>query len=192
VGFLGGTFDPPHLGHVALARTAVEALSLERLLVMVVAVPPHKAAVTDAEIRFRLATAAFEGVPRVELSRYEIERGGPSYTVETARWARGEFEDPVWIVGADEFADFPTWRDPDGVLDNVRLAVATRPGYGRARLDEVLAGLRRPDRVTFFDLAPIPISSRDIRVRAGRGESLEGLVPPLVASEIEALGLYRA
>jgi nicotinate-nucleotide adenylyltransferase len=192
VGFLGGTFDPPHLGHVELARTALEALRLERLVVMVVGKAPHKQVATDAETRFALAAAAFEGVPHVELSRHEVDRPGPSYTVETARWVARQFDDPVWIVGADEFAEFPTWRDPEGVLEHVKLAVATRPGYERPRLDAVLSRLARPDRVEFFELRPVPISSREIRARVAAGGAVEHLVPAAVARLIDERGLYRA
>ena len=191
VGLLGGTFDPPHLGHVELARTALRTLDLERLIVVVAGLPPHKPVETDAETRFRLAEAAFGALPGVELSRHELDRGGPSYTVETARWARERFEDPVWIVGADEFADFPTWRDPDGVLELVRLAVATRPGIGRDQLEDVRSSLARPDRVEYFDLRPIPVASRDIRARVARGEPVDDLAPPDVVELIEELGLYR-
>ena len=192
VGFLGGTFDPPHLGHVELARTALRSLGLERLVVMVVGEAPHKHVATDAETRLRLAQAAFGGLAHTEVSRHELDRPGPSYTVETARWVAAEHADPVWIVGADEFAGFPTWRDPDGVLEHVRLAVATRPGYDRAALDDVRAGIRRPDRVEFFDLQPMPIASREIRELVARSEPIGDLVPQDVASLIAELGLYRS
>jgi len=191
VGLLGGTFDPPHLGHVELARTALRELSLARLVVVVVGAPPHKPVDTDAETRFRLAEAAFRGLPHVELSRHELDRAGRSYTVDTARWAHEELGESVWIVGADEFADFPTWRNPDEVLDHVRLAVATRPGFERERMDEVLKRFRNPDRVTFFDLEPIPISSRDIRARVAGGEPIARLVPGAVEALIAELDLYR-
>jgi nicotinate-nucleotide adenylyltransferase len=192
VGLLGGTFDPPHVGHVALARRALAALSLERIVVVVVGTAPHKAVETDAETRLLLAEAAFAGIPRVELSRHELDREGPSYTVETARWARGRYgEGCVFLVGADEFADFLSWRDPNGILEHVSLAVATRPGYEHARLDGVRARLDRPERVVFFDLEPIPVASREIRARAARGKPIAGLVPEGVARLVEELGLYR-
>jgi nicotinate-nucleotide adenylyltransferase len=192
VGLLGGTFDPPHNGHVALARRALEALGLERLVVVPVGEAPHKPVGTDAQTRFRLAEAAFAGVPRTELSRVELEREGRSYTVDTAVWAEREHgDDVVLLLGADEFADFPAWHEPDRILEHVRLAVATRPGIPHDRLEAVRAGLRHPDRVTFFDLEPIPISSRDLRDRVARGEPIAGLVPPPVARVIEEVGLYR-
>ena len=193
VGLLGGTFDPPHLGHVALARRAIEALGLGRLLVVVAGTPPHKPVETDAATRFRLAEAAFADLADVEVLRHELEREGPSYTVETARWARSAYGDGVvFVVGADEFADFLMWRDPNGVLEHARLAVATRPGYERDRLEEVRGRLDRPERVVYFELLPIPISSRDIRARVGRGQPIDDLVPPAVARVVAELGLYRA
>ena len=191
VGFLGGTFDPPHLGHVALARTALEALGLERLVVVVVGEAPHKHVETDPETRFQLAEAAFAELPNVELSRHELEREGPSYTVETARWAAARFPDPVFVVGADEFADFLTWKNPNGVLEHARLAVATRPGHDRETLEAVLAHVERPDRVHLFELEPIPIASRAVRARVARGEPIAPLVPPGVARLIDELRLYR-
>ncbi len=191
VGILGGTFDPPHNGHVALARTALELLGIGGLLVVPVGEAPHKAVATDAETRFRLALAAFGDLPRTEVSRVELDRPGPSYTVDTAAWAEGEYGDVVILLGADEFADFPTWREPGRILDHARLAVAARPGTPDDRLAPVRDGLARPDRVTFFDLDPLPIASRDVRARVARGEPIADLVPPAVARLIDELGLYR-
>jgi len=190
-GVLGGTFDPPHLGHLALADAAIERFGLERLVVVVAGDPPHKSTGTDAETRFRLAEAAFAGGGAIELSRHELEREGPSYTVETARWAAERWSDPIFFVGADEFADFPGWRDPNGILQHVRLGVATRPGYPREYLERVLGALTRPDRVELFEIPPVAISSREIRARVAEGEAIETLVPERVARLIEELGLYR-
>ena len=191
VGLLGGAFDPPHRGHLALVHEAFSHFGFERLLVLPTADPPHKAVETDAETRYRLATAAFADLPHVELSRHELERSGPSYTVETARWADARYDDPVFLVGADEFADFLTWKDPDRVLEHVRLGVASRPGFPGERLDAVLARLRRPERVERFAIDPLPISSREVRARVARGEPIDALVPPRVGALIEELGLYR-
>jgi len=191
VGLLGGAFDPPHVGHVVLAREAIRHFRLERLIVVVTGRPPHKGVVSPAETRFRLAEAAFAGVEAVELSRHELERPGPSYTLETARWASAEFGDVVFVVGADEFATFLSWRDPDGVIEAVRLGVATRPGYPRDRLDAVLARLQRPDRVELFEIPAVAASSTDVRAHIARGESVVELVPPGVALLLEELDLYR-
>lgn len=190
-GLLGGAFDPPHDGHVALARAAIERFGLDRLVVVVTGDPPHKPVQTDAETRFRLAEAAFGDLPGVELSRHELERAGPSYTVDTARWAEGEWGDVVFLVGADELADFPAWKEPDEILEHVRLGVATRPGYQRERLDEVLAGLRRPERVELFEIPAVDVSSTDIRARLERGEDADALLLPAVARRIVERGLYH-
>jgi nicotinate-nucleotide adenylyltransferase len=190
-GLLGGTFDPPHLGHLALADAAIEHFALERLVVVVTGLPPHKHVETDADTRFQLAEAAFAGRDKVELSRHELERAGPSYTVETARWAASEWGDAIFFVGADEFADFRAWKDPDEVLEHVRLAVATRPGYARERLDPVRAQLRRPERVEFFEIPAVPVSSSEVRRRAAAGEPIVGLVPAPVAALIAERDLYR-
>jgi nicotinate-nucleotide adenylyltransferase len=191
VGLLGGSFDPPHLGHLALADAALARFGLDRLVVVVTGVPPHKQPRTDAETRFRLAEAAFAGRANIELSRHELERAGPSYTVETARWAAQQWGDAIFLVGADEFADFLLWRDPDAILEHVRLGVGTRPGYRREDLELVLANLARPDCVEFFEIPAVPTSSREIRRRVREDEDIESLVPERVALLIEELGLYR-
>ena len=103
----------------------------------------------------------------------------------------GRWHDPLFLIGADEFSDFLSWKDPEGVVALARLAVATRPGYPRDRLELVLSQLSHPERVRFFEIEPLPISSRDIRERVARGEPIDGLVPPAVAELIESRGLYR-
>ena len=181
IGLLGGAFDPPHDGHVALARAAKERFDLDRLVVMVVAEPGHKRVRTPADVRVRLARAAF---PDDEVV---LER--EPYTVDAVRDER--YRDALFLIGADEFCDFPTWRDPDGVLESVRVGVATRPGYPRGRIVSVLATLRRPERIEFFEIPDVPVASRDVRARLAAGEPSDGLVPPAVAQLIGELGLYR-
>jgi len=190
VALLGGTFDPPHVGHVALARAALAELPVDRVVVVPLGQASHKAVDTDAETRFRLAEAAFADEPRVEVSRHELDRPGPSYTVDTARWAATELGDPIFLVGADEFADFLTWREPETILELARVAVATRPGFGGARLHGVRARLARPDRVLELPFTPLDVSSTEIRERVARGEAIDGLVPPAVARLVAELGLY--
>jgi nicotinate-nucleotide adenylyltransferase len=101
-------------------------------------------------------------------------------------------DDPIFLIGADELADFATWKEPERVLELARLGVATRPGYPAERLEEALRRVSRPGRVLLFELEPRPISSRELRARIARGEPVDGLVPPAVAAEIARLGLYRA
>jgi len=189
---LGGAFDPPHRAHLLLARTAFDRFALERLLVIPTGRPPHKDVETAPELRFRLATAAFAGLPGVEVSRHELDAPGPSYTLDTARWASERYGDVVFLVGADEFASFLSWHEPDGVLRYVRLGVATRPGYPRERLDAVLRRLEQPDRVVLFEMPYETASSTEVRERVAAGLPLDDLVPPAVADLIDELGLYRA
>jgi nicotinate-nucleotide adenylyltransferase len=180
-GLLGGTFNPPHNGHVALARAAQAEFAPDEFVVLVAAEPLHKPVELDAVTRLQLARAAFPDEV-VELDPHER-------TVDTLR--TGRWPDPLFLIGADEFSEFLTWKDPEGVLERSRLAVATRPGYPRERLDAVLARLERPQRVLFFEIRPLPISSRDIRERVAGGLPIDGLVPPAVAQLIASLGLYR-
>jgi nicotinate-nucleotide adenylyltransferase len=184
LGLLGGAFDPPHLGHLRLARAAVDRLGLERLLVLVVEDPGHKCVATPAETRLELARLAFAPMSEahVELDRHER-------TVDSLEERLPA--DAYFVIGADELADFWNWRRPDRVLELVRLAVAVRPGVSESELH---ASLRRfpPDRVAFFEMEPIDISSTDVRERVARGQDIGELVSPGVAREIARLGLYSA
>jgi nicotinate-nucleotide adenylyltransferase len=184
IGILGGAFDPPHNGHVALAREAIGHFGLEWLLVRVVADPGHKEVGTPAEIRLRLARLAFESIPEAEVSLDPYARTADSLE------ALG-LDDPVFLIGADELAAFPTWLRPERVLELARLGAATRPGVDRSALAAVIAALPRPDRVELFEIAPYDVSSSEIRARVAEGLPLDGLVPPLVAAEIGWLHLYR-
>ena len=183
VGIFGGAFDPPHLGHVELARAGIEQFALGRLLVRVVEQPGHKAISTPAAIRLRLAELAFAPLPEAEVALDPFAR-----TVDSLEALA--LPDPVFLVGADEFASFLDWKQPRRVLELARLGVATRPGTPPERLERVLAQLDRPERVELFPLEPLRVSSTEIRDRARRGEPLEGLVPPAVAAEIGRRGLY--
>ena len=180
-GLFGAVFDPPHVGHVALVHEARDRFAFDRFVVLVVSDPGHKEVATEADVRLTLARAAFPGE--------DVELDPHARTVDMLRERR--FDDPVFLIGADQFADFMSWKEPNGVLELTRLAVATRPGFPQERLDGVLAELDRPDRVTFFEIEPHDVSSRAIRARVAAGETVDGLVPPAVAFEIDRLGLYR-
>ena len=185
VGVLGGVFDPPHVGHLVLAREAIERFSLGRLLVLVVAEPAHKPVETPVERRLELARAAFADVPEAEVAADDH-----AYTVDFLRDSDLP-EDAVFLVGADELAGFLTWREPDEILRLVRLGVATRPGYPRERLDDALARLERPERVELFRIPAVTASSSEVRARVAGGEPIGDLVPPEVARLVVAHGLYH-
>jgi nicotinate-nucleotide adenylyltransferase len=183
IGVLGGVFDPPHLGHAELARAALAELGLEKLLVLVVADPGHKDVGTAAETRLELARLAFADVPGAE-----VELDPYARTVDSLE-ARS-LDHAVFVLGADEFADFPTWKRPERVLELVRLAVAKRPGVPDERMRETFVRLSAPDRISYFDLSPVPVSSSLVRERVALGEPIDDLVPPKVAEAIARLGLY--
>ena len=176
IGILGGIFDPPHNGHLALAEAAQRELGLDEVIAMVVAQPGHRDCFEDADTRLQLAEAAFAGLARVIPDVH-------AYTVEAVR--DGRFGDAIFIVGADEGAAFPGWKDPDEILRWVKLGVGTRSGYPPADLE------RYGDRVISFSLASPPISSSAVRKRIHEGKPVDDLVPSDVARLIEERGLYR-
>jgi nicotinate-nucleotide adenylyltransferase len=182
IGLFGGAFDPPHAGHVALARAGKQQLGLDHLLVLVAANPAHKAVATPADDRLRLAQAAF---PNDEVVLDDHGR-----TIELLE-AHPEWIDPVFLIGADEFCDFPNWARPNDVLARTRLAVGTRPGFPRERLDAVLAQVAHPERVHFFDIPPTPVASRDLRARLEGGEDVSLELPSAVAAIIDRDQLYQ-
>jgi nicotinate-nucleotide adenylyltransferase len=174
VGVLGGRFDPPHVGHLALARAAVEHFGLSELRVTVVADAAHKPSEASAEHRLAMARLTFAGVDAtVELERHR-------YTVDALEAAG--YDDPIFLVGADELAAFPTWKDPERVLELARLGVAARPGWDPEPSS---------DRIETFELEPQQVSSTEIRERVRRGEAIHGLVVPAVATYIAEHDLYR-
>jgi nicotinate-nucleotide adenylyltransferase len=175
-GILGGTFDPPHNGHLALARAALAELPIDRLVVLVAARPGHRDTYAAADDRLVLAQAAFGGLPA------EVVLDDNAFTVNAVQG--GRFGEAIFVVGADEGRDFPGWKEPDEVLRWVRLAVGTRSGYQPPDL------ARYGDRVIIFQLESPEVSSSHVRERLSRGEAVTGLIPDLVVREIEERGLY--
>lgn len=199
IGILGGTFNPPHIGHLVCAQEARDQLGLERVLLMVTARPPHKAVPDDPgpEVRAGLVDAAVAGDEGLAASRMELERPGPSYTVDTlaALHAASAEDDLTFITGADQAAGLDTvWREPGRVLSLARLAVADRAGSGADR-DAVRGAVARaggdPDRIAFFAMPRLDVSSTDLRARVAAGRPIRHLVPDGVAASIAARGLYR-
>jgi nicotinate-nucleotide adenylyltransferase len=178
IGLFGGAFDPPHRGHVELVRCAKSVLGLDEVVVLVSSRPDHKLVETPAGLRLEMARAAF---PEDTVVLDEHGR-----TLDLLR-EHPEWADAWFVIGADEFADFLSWKEPDDVLAHVRIAVGTRPGFAPERLQGVLDGLAQPERVRLFDMEPVPAASRDLRQHL-----VEAEVPPAVAEIIRREGLYPA
>ena len=179
LGLLGGTFDPPHNGHVALAKAALQQLPIEQLVVLVAEHPGHRGVVADPETRLRLAEAAFA------FPGMDVRLDPNAFTVDAVEGGRFG-DDALFIVGADQAAQFERWREPREVLKWVKLAVGTRGGYPLPDLT------RHGNRVIPFELDSPEVSSSEVRRSVAAGEPIDELVPPAVAELIEELGLYRA
>jgi nicotinate-nucleotide adenylyltransferase len=197
IGIMGGTFDPIHLGHLAVGEEAREALSLDVVLFMPAAQPPHKpvASVTAVEHRVAMVELAIAGNASFELSTLEIERAGPSYTVDTVEELarRHPGSELYLILSAETAAQLPTWHEPERLLEAGRIAVVPREGYPApdpAWFTEAFPG--HQDRVTYLDGPRLGISSTAIRGRVASGRSVRYLVPDAVAAYIAEHDLYRA
>jgi len=198
LGILGGTFNPPHCGHLRCARHAKAELGLERVLIVVAAVPPHKEVPDDPGVEHRLAMCRLvaEAEPGLEVCDLEARREGPSYTITTLReiHARQPGDELVLIVGGDMASSLPTWHQPEAILELATLAVAERSDAGRS---EVLAELGRmpgaPGRqhgVRFLEMPRLDVSSSLVRRRIRAGAPIEDLVPDAVAEYIHQRRLY--
>jgi nicotinate-nucleotide adenylyltransferase len=181
VGVFGGTFDPVHVGHLAIANAALEDLGLDRVIFVPARRSPLKPDVPVASPADRLAMldAAIADEPRFGVSRVELERDGPSYTVDTLDALHRE-GDLFLILGSDAYADFARWRDPERVRALATVVLAARPGAPNA-----------PRDVRMLDAPLMDISSRELRARAARGKSLRYLVPEAALRYIEEHRLYR-
>ena len=189
VGIFGGTFDPPHVGHVIVAAEVVEAVQLDRLLWVPAAVPPHKAGrrITRGGVRRRLVAAAIEDDPRFELCDLELKRGGMSYTVDTLREIKARH--PEWslslVMGTDLFTGFRRWKEPAAISELAELVAICRPGADPPRAAERMGA--RTVHVT-----PLDISSSLVRDRVARNLAVTDMVTPAVLAIIEEEGLYGA
>ena len=197
LGVFGGTFDPVHVAHLALAQEAAEALGLERVVFVPVGRPPHKpgVVVTPGADRLAMVQLAIAGNDRFVASRIELDRDGPSYTVDTLTALtadRGGAADLTLILSADAFLGLPDWREPRRVLQLARLAVAPRDGYPEAGPEFLAAQFPDlADRAIFLDGPRIRLSASGLRARAAAGRSLRYLVPDAVAAYIGDHDLYR-
>ena len=195
LGILGGTFNPPHVAHLVAAREAREQLGLARVMLMPVAAPPHKPLPEDPgpEVRLELSRLAAAGDEGLEVSDIEVRRGGASYTVATLEelHAKRPEDELTFIAGGDMAASLPEWREPERVLELARFAVAEREGAEREEIERLTAGLRGHERIVFFDMPRLDVSSSDVRARVAAGRPIDDLVPPAVAAYIDEHQLYR-
>jgi nicotinate-nucleotide adenylyltransferase len=195
IGILGGTFNPPHLAHLVCAQEACAQLELDRVLLVPVFEPPHKEVEADPGVdhRVELCRRAVAGDARFEVSRIEADVPGRSYTVDTLRRLHDSSpeDELTFIVGGDMAHALPTWHEPEAVLSLATLGVAEREGVRRADITERLAGLAGADRIRFFDMPRLDISSSMIRRRVALGRPIRYLVPDAVAGYIAGERLYE-
>ncbi len=185
-GILGGSFDPPHDAHLAVARTALAKLDLARILWIPAGRPPHRTPpVASAGHRAAMVRLTIEGEPRFVLDEREVRKISPGYTIETLESLRTELgrqADLVLIIGADQFGKLETWHRWKELFAFARIAVFARPDYS----------MKNAESITVVPMAPLDISSTAIRARIAAGESVRGLVPGTVLDYIEANGLYSS
>lgn len=194
IGVLGGTFDPPHLVHLRLAAVACETLRLTQVLFVTAGDPWRKRelAVTPAEHRLAMASAAVSGQEGFAVSDMEVQRPGPTHTVDTLRALRAEGHESIWfILGGDALADLPHWHAPRELIALARLAAAARPGSEIAEdhLERLVPGLAAV--VDWLPFEPAAVSASAIRADLAAGRSVADRVPPAVLAYIEEHGLYR-
>lgn len=196
LGILGGTFNPPHLGHLTIARHARSELGLEHVVLMPAGAPPHKPIAQDpgAERRVEMCRLLLEGVGGVSVCTIELERDGPSYTVDTLRAVHesNPQAELTFIVGADIASTVPGWHEAPELLRLAELAVAARPRSDRHGVLDALVPLGDPARVRFLDAPLLDVSSSAVRERAGAREPVDELVGAGVAGYIAEHGLYGA
>jgi len=178
LGLLGGTFDPIHIGHLIVARDALESLGLDRMLVVPACRPPHREAFLDPETRFEMVRLAFAGDPQIEVSDVELRRGGTSWTVDTLEWAQRELSpaELYLVIGADQLRAFREWRSPERILELARLAVMTRPGESLADVD--VPHVR-------VEVTRVDLSGTRVRERLREGRTVRYLVPETIREAVE-------
>jgi nicotinate-nucleotide adenylyltransferase len=193
VGLMGGTFDPIHVGHLAIAEEARDALRLARILFVPAGQPPHKpsAEVTPVEHRVAMVALAIADNPAFELSRIEVDRPGPSFTVDTVETLAVDADVTV-ILSAETFAELPTWHEPERLFEAARVAVVPREGYPAPDptwLSATFPG--RESRVSYLEGPRLGLSSTALRARVAAGRSIRYLVPASIEAYIRTNHLYR-
>ena len=195
IGVLGSAFNPPHLGHLALAQEALWQLGLDEVVLMPTGEAPHKRILDDPgrELRLAMTRLAAADDSRFSVSTLEVDREGPSYTHETLELLASERADAelVFVMGADAAVGLESWREPRRVVELARLAVARRAGVSDADVTAVLRSLGAEERATMLEMPQFGVSSSAVRERAARGRPLRYLVPEAVARFVEERRVYR-
>jgi nicotinate-nucleotide adenylyltransferase len=195
VGILGSAFNPPHLGHLALAQEALYQLDLDEVILVPTGTAPHKRIHDDPgrELRLAMTRLAAADDSRFSVSGLETEREGPSYTYETLELLARERENTelVFVMGADAAVGLESWRNPERVVELARIAVARRAGVSEAEVGSVMRSLGAEGRSTMLEMPQFGVSSSAVRDRARGGRPLRYLVPEAVARFIEEKGIYR-
>ncbi len=197
LGILGGVFNPPHLGHLVCAQEALVQLQLDEVVIVPVGEAPHREVEADpgGETRFELCRAAVEGDERFSVSRLELDRPGPSYTVDTLRALReerGAQDELVLLLGGDQAAELPRWHEPEQVLALADVGVVARSALTPDDVRGRLSGLRGAEGLRFFEMPRIDISSTLVRRRVAGELPIRYLLPGPVERLIGERGLYRA
>jgi nicotinate-nucleotide adenylyltransferase len=194
-GILGGTFNPPHLGHLVAAQEAYRELGLDQVMLIPAGIPPHKPVEAEPgpQHRLELCRLAIADDDRFTVSDLELRRDGPSFTVDTlkALSTQAPTNDLFLILGADIAAGLPEWHEPERVLELATVAIAKRRGTSRAAVTKALAGLKGGERARFFQMPSIGVSSTMLRRRVQAGQPIRYFVPDGVVDYIETHGLYR-
>jgi len=195
IGVLGSAFNPPHLGHLALAQEALWQLGLSEVVLVPTGQAPHKRIADDPgrELRMTMTRLAAADDSRFSVSSLEVEREGPSYTYETLEMLAEEKGDTelVFVMGADAAVGLESWRNPERVVELARIAVARRAGVSEPDVVAAMRSLGAGERVTMLEMPQFGVSSSAVRERAASGRPLRYLVPEPVARFIEEKGLYR-
>jgi nicotinate-nucleotide adenylyltransferase len=186
LGLLGGTFDPPHFGHIELAASAKRELSLRKIIFIPAKIPPHKTdiVVTDSNVRLEMLKIALKGYTDFEISDIELKREKVSYTFDTIRQTKAEYpeENLYFIIGADNIPELETWYKPEQIIKLAKIAVAQRPGFKKSgKYDKFLVK---------FNMEPKDVSSTQIRNKVKNNESLDGLLPERLIGYIKRNNLY--
>ncbi len=188
IGVFGGTFDPPHIGHLVASLRCIEALGLSKVIFVPCFVPPHKLKypISPYDVRVKMVKLAIQGVDEFEVSRIEEKLPTPSYTVNTLEFLRQRYNDLFLLVGTDQAKVFSEWHDYERLFDLAKVVVFPRGGTS---WDEVPSWVK--ERVQYVDFPPLVVSATYIRCLAKEGKSLKFLVPPLVEAFVRENNLYK-